>query len=64
MGGTNAETGSAVQAAVLDIAKAERLVDLSLKPEFVDKFKDQASISEKSKKVVLKLPYFFFLSSY
>ncbi|KAF9598486.1 hypothetical protein IFM89_027920, partial [Coptis chinensis] len=41
LGGTTLETGSIVQAVVLDIAKGERLVDLSLKPDLVSRFKDQ-----------------------
>ncbi|KAK3020344.1 hypothetical protein RJ639_045328 [Escallonia herrerae] len=35
LGGITVEAGSKVRAAVLDIARMERLVDLSLKPEFV-----------------------------
>ncbi|KAH9602114.1 hypothetical protein KSS87_015915 [Heliosperma pusillum] len=35
LGGKTLEVGSTVQAVVLDIAKSERLVDLSLKPDFV-----------------------------
>ena len=49
------ETGSIVQAAVLDVAKAERLVDLSLKPEFVEKFREESSKGSTQKKVK---PYF------
>ncbi|CAM8884492.1 unnamed protein product [Rhodiola kirilowii] len=42
--------GSQVQAAVLDIAKAESLVDLSLKPEFIDKVNTDALTGKKEKK--------------
>ncbi|XP_074276479.1 rRNA biogenesis protein RRP5 [Silene latifolia] len=35
LGGKTLKVGSTVQAVVLDIAKSERLVDLSLKPDFV-----------------------------
>ncbi|KAK9723955.1 hypothetical protein RND81_05G036900 [Saponaria officinalis] len=35
LGGKTLEIGSTVKAVVLDIAKSERLVDLSLKPDFV-----------------------------
>ncbi|OMO68743.1 hypothetical protein COLO4_29434 [Corchorus olitorius] len=44
------ETGTIVQAAVLDVAKAERLVDLSLKPEFVDKSREEGSKGKTHKK--------------
>lgn len=47
--------GSIVQAAVLDVSKAERLIDLSLKPEFVDKFLGESSKGQTHKKV---MPYF------
>ena len=53
--GTTAERGSTVQAVVLDVAKTERLVDLSLKPEFLDRHKEDSSNSQAGKKVVLKL---------
>lgn len=45
------ETGSTIQAAVLDISKTERLVDLSLKPELVDKCKEKDSSKPASRKV-------------
>ncbi|GKV41870.1 hypothetical protein SLEP1_g49347 [Rubroshorea leprosula] len=48
--GTTLETGSVIQAAVLDVSKSERLVDLSLKPEFVDKSKEKSSKSKTHKK--------------
>ncbi|KAL5720281.1 hypothetical protein ACHQM5_012960 [Ranunculus cassubicifolius] len=51
LGGTNVETGSVVQAMVLDVANAERLVDLSLKPELISKSKeDKPNSSTKKKK--------------
>ncbi|XWS56135.1 hypothetical protein CRYUN_Cryun09bG0060500 [Craigia yunnanensis] len=50
LGGRTLETGSIVQAAVLDVAKAERLVDLSLKPEFVEKFREESSKGQTQKK--------------
>lgn len=43
LGGTTVKTGSIVQAVVLDVAKAERLVDLTLKPEFVNRSKEESS---------------------
>ena len=49
------ETGSVVQAAVLDVAKAECLVDLSLKPEFVEKSQKGSSKGQTHRKVK---PYF------
>lgn len=49
--GSTVETGSTIQAAVLDVSKTERLVDLSLKPELVDKRKGQNSSRKTSKKV-------------
>ena len=48
--GTTAERGSTVQAVVLDVAKTERLVDLSLKPEFLDRHKEDSSNSQADKK--------------
>ncbi|KAK9266592.1 hypothetical protein L1049_021657 [Liquidambar formosana] len=50
LGGTTVKTGSIVQAVVLDVAKAERLVDLSLKREFFERFKEQSSNSQNHKK--------------
>ncbi|PPD84400.1 hypothetical protein GOBAR_DD18640 [Gossypium barbadense] len=50
LGGLSLETGSVVQAAVLDVDKAERLVDLSLKPEFVEKSQEGSSKSQTHKK--------------
>lgn len=51
VGGTTLETGCTVRAAVLDVAKTERLVDLSLKPEFLDKSRDENSNGQTHKKV-------------
>lgn len=53
VGGVNVETGSIVQAVVLDVSKMERLVDLSLKPEFVDRSKQGSSKVESHKKVII-----------
>ncbi|KAM7524627.1 hypothetical protein LguiA_014529 [Lonicera macranthoides] len=50
LGGVNLETGSIVQAVVLDVSKMERLVDLSLKPEFVDRSKQGSSKVESHEK--------------
>ncbi|KAG8646904.1 rRNA biogenesis protein RRP5 isoform X3 [Manihot esculenta] len=50
LGGTTLETGCTVRAAVLDVAKTERLVDLSLKPEFLDKSRDENSNGQTHKK--------------
>ncbi|RVX09623.1 rRNA biogenesis protein RRP5 [Vitis vinifera] len=47
-----AERGSTVQAVVLDVAKTERLVDLSLKPEFLDRHKEDSSNSQAGKKIL------------
>lgn len=49
--GTIVETGSIIQAVVLDVAKAEHLVDLSLKPEFVNNLKQESSKSQTRTKV-------------
>lgn len=43
LGGATVETGSVIQAAILDVAKAERLVDLSLKTVFIDRFSEESS---------------------
>lgn len=45
------EAGAIVRAAVLDVAKTERLVDLSLKLEFLDKSRDKSFNSLTHKKV-------------
>ncbi|XP_058758623.1 rRNA biogenesis protein RRP5-like [Vicia villosa] len=50
LGGTVVEKGSLVEAFVLDFAKAERLVDLTLKPEFINISRDRSSKSLTKKK--------------
>uniref|UniRef100_A0A2N9FCM1 S1 motif domain-containing protein n=1 Tax=Fagus sylvatica TaxID=28930 RepID=A0A2N9FCM1_FAGSY len=52
LGGTIAEIGSRVRAVVLDVAKAECLVDLSLKPEFFDDNRGESSNNQSHKKVL------------
>lgn len=53
VGGSTVEIGSVIRAVVLDVAKAERLVDLSLRPELIDKSKEQSSSKNSQKKVKL-----------
>ncbi|PQQ21311.1 rRNA biogenesis protein RRP5 isoform X1 [Prunus yedoensis var. nudiflora] len=50
LGGANVETGSIIQAVVLDIANAEHLVDLSLKQEFNNKLKESSNSQTHKKK--------------
>nr|XP_025634563.1 rRNA biogenesis protein RRP5 isoform X4 [Arachis hypogaea] len=50
LAGTTLAKGSVVKAVVLDVAKAERLVDLTLKPEFVKRSEERSSISHSTKK--------------
>nr|XP_015898902.2 rRNA biogenesis protein RRP5 isoform X1 [Ziziphus jujuba var. spinosa] len=50
LAGTSVETGSTVRAVVLDVAKAENLVDLSLKQEFTNKLEDESFKSQTHKK--------------
>ncbi|KAI4310641.1 hypothetical protein MLD38_035604 [Melastoma candidum] len=50
LGGSSVEVGSTIHAAVLDIAKAERIVDLSLKPELKDKLNNDNSKNHAKKK--------------
>lgn len=52
------EVGSTVRAAVLDVSKRERLVDLSIKRELVKQFDKENSNSQAQKKV--KPHYFYF----
>lgn len=52
MGGQSAETGSIVKAVVLDVAKMERLVELSLKPDFVNRLEPGTSSIKSQKKVI------------
>lgn len=49
--GTIVETGSTVRAVVLDVAKAEHLVDLSLKQQLTNKLKEESVRSRTHKKV-------------
>ncbi|KAM7262095.1 hypothetical protein ACFE04_021172 [Oxalis oulophora] len=46
LGGATMKTGSVVHAVILDITKAENLVDLSVKPEFINKPKEESSIKK------------------
>ncbi|KAL6997499.1 hypothetical protein U1Q18_007623 [Sarracenia purpurea var. burkii] len=50
LGGISLKSGSIVRAAILDVAKIERLVDLSLKPSFVDRLNEENSKVETNKK--------------
>ncbi|KAJ7975951.1 rRNA biogenesis protein rrp5 [Quillaja saponaria] len=50
LGGIVMETGSTIQAVVLDVDRAERLVDLSLRPEFVNGSKEGSSVTQKKKR--------------
>ncbi|XP_047264724.1 rRNA biogenesis protein RRP5 [Capsicum annuum] len=50
LSGIPVETGSSIRTAVLDISKIERLVDLSLKPVFVNKSKKETTNSQTQKK--------------
>ncbi|KAG6645619.1 hypothetical protein CIPAW_08G134600 [Carya illinoinensis] len=50
LGGTTVATGSLVQAVVLDVAVAERLVDLSLKPEFFGESRGRSLKNQSHKK--------------
>ncbi|KAK4432202.1 rRNA biogenesis protein RRP5 [Sesamum alatum] len=50
LAGTNVESNSVVRAAVLDVSKIERLVDLSLKQEFVNRSKEESSTLQTPKK--------------
>ena len=50
LNGTTVEKDSTVQVVVLDVAKTEHLVDLSLKPEFLDRHREDSSNSQVGKK--------------
>ncbi|XP_062112321.1 rRNA biogenesis protein RRP5 isoform X2 [Humulus lupulus] len=50
LAGTKVETGSIVQATVLDVSKLEHLVDLSLNKEFIAKSREGSSHSQSHKK--------------
>lgn len=52
VGGSNVAKDSSVKAAVLDIALTDHLVDLSLKPEFVEKV-NVNGVSDQKQKVFL-----------
>lgn len=52
VGGATLVPGSVVNAVVLDLSRAERLVDLSLKPELINNLNKEVSNSQ-SKKVSL-----------
>ena len=58
------ETGSTIQAAVLDVSKTERLVDLSLKPELVDKWKGGSSSRQTNRKVKSNIQFSLSLCMY
>lgn len=58
--GTILESGSVVEALVLDVAKADKLVELTLKPEFINRSKE-SSTSHTNKKVGI---FFLLLTSY
>lgn len=51
VGGINVESGTTVQATVLDVSRLDHLVELSLKSEFVNRPKDEGS--DKAPKKVL-----------
>ncbi|KAM3248493.1 hypothetical protein P3L10_010262 [Capsicum annuum] len=50
LSGIPVETGSSIRTAVLDVSKIECLVDLSLKPAFVNKSKKETTNSQTQKK--------------
>lgn len=52
VGGSNVDIGSTVKATILDVSKMDRLVDLSLKPELVNRSMETSS-SKTPKKVIL-----------
>ncbi|CAI9772530.1 unnamed protein product [Fraxinus pennsylvanica] len=52
LAGNTLERGSIIRASVLDVSKIERLVDLSLKLEFIDKSKGERSTVLTHKKVL------------
>lgn len=55
------EKGSVVRAFILDLAKSEGLVDLSLKPEFISSAKVEGSKSLSSKKVSLTMLHYLYV---
>lgn len=50
LAGTTVENNSTIRALVIDVSKIERLVDLTLKPEFLDRPKEESSIMKTVKK--------------
>lgn len=50
LSGKTLETGSTIKAIVLDVSKSERLVDLSLKPEFVEGSKKDVCVAKKKRR--------------
>ncbi|XP_073149006.1 rRNA biogenesis protein RRP5-like isoform X2 [Henckelia pumila] len=50
LAGTTVENNSTIRALVIDVSKIERLVDLTLKPEFLNRPKEESSISKTVKK--------------
>ncbi|KAF2548356.1 hypothetical protein F2Q70_00023584 [Brassica cretica] len=59
LGGATLEHGSVVEAVVLDISRAERLVDLSLRPELINNSIKEVS-NNQSKKLACDILYFLF----
>lgn len=55
VGGITVESGTTIRAAVLDVSKLDRLVDLSLRIEFVNRTKQDSSDAQVSKKVIFYL---------
>lgn len=53
--GTSLEKNSLIQARVLDVSKIDQLVDLSLKPEFINKSNEDGSKLQTHKKVCLEI---------
>ncbi|KAF3620072.1 hypothetical protein FXO37_33419 [Capsicum annuum] len=62
LSGIPVETGSSIRTAVLDVSKIERLVDLSLKPVFVDKSKKETTNSQTQK--VVSVPSYNYTLGY
>ncbi|XP_073045795.1 rRNA biogenesis protein RRP5 [Primulina eburnea] len=50
LAGTTVENNSTIRAVVIDVSKIERLVDLTLKPEFLDTPKEESCIMKIGKK--------------
>ncbi|PHU22743.1 hypothetical protein BC332_07850 [Capsicum chinense] len=62
LSGIPVETGSSIRTAVLDVSKIECLVDLSLKPAFVNKSKKETTNSQTQK--VVSLPSYNYTLGY